>query len=146
MSAIHITQDYPHSPEKVWRAVTDPAIVPRWTSTGRGGTPEGFAPEVGCQFRFVGKPVPGWDGIVNCQVLEAEPPALLRYSWSDNGGKATEVTYRIEAHNGGTRFSYDHIGFTGAEGLLMSKIILGPVRRKMLAKGLPAVLDDLGSE
>ena len=143
MSEIHITRDYPHPPEKVWRAVTDPDIVPRWTATGRGGTPEGFSPEVGCQFRFVGKPLPGWNGIVNCQVLDVDPPELLRYSWSDSGGTTTEVTYRIEPHDDGTRFTYDHTGFSGAGGLMMSKLILGPVRRKMLANGLPAVLDQL---
>jgi len=26
MSAIHIVRDYPHSPAKVWHAVTDPRI------------------------------------------------------------------------------------------------------------------------
>ncbi len=143
MSEIHLTRDYPHPPRKVWRAVTDPDIVPRWTATGRGGKPEGFSPEVGCQFRFVGKPVPGWDGIVNCQVLDVDPPELLRYSWSDSGGSTTEVTYRIEPRNGGTRFTYDHTGFAGAGGLLMSKLILAPVRRRMLDHGLPAVLDQL---
>ena len=145
MSEIHISQDYPYAPEPVWRAVTDPALVPLWTSTGRGGTPEGFAPEVGCQFRFVGKPVPGWDGIVRCEVLEVDPPSLLRYSWRDDKDTVTQVTYRLEAHEGGTRFSYDHTGFTGAGGLMMSALILGPVRRRMLSKGLPAVLETLGT-
>ena len=28
MSEIHIVRDYPHLPAKVWRAVTDPALVP----------------------------------------------------------------------------------------------------------------------
>jgi len=60
-------------------AETDPVLVPLWTSTGRGGTPEGFSPEVGNRFRFV--------------------------------GKTTQVTYRIEPHGDGTRFSYDHVGF-----------------------------------
>ncbi|MFY9889809.1 MAG: SRPBCC domain-containing protein [Streptosporangiaceae bacterium] len=145
MSEIHISQDYPYAPATIWRAVTDPALVPLWTSTGRGGTPEGFAPEVGCQFRFVGKPVPGWDGIVRCEVLEVDPPSLLRYSWRDDKGTVTQVTYRLEAHEGGTRFSYDHTGFTGAGGLMMSALILGPVRRRMLSKGLPAVLETLGT-
>src|SRR5262249_29386450 len=67
MPEIHITRVYPYSPEHLWRAVTDPLLVPLWTSTGRGRTPEGFSPEVGNRFRFVGKPVPGWDGIVNCE-------------------------------------------------------------------------------
>ena len=61
--------------------------------------------------RTVGKPVPGWDGIVNCEVLDVAPPALLRYAWSDSAGETTQVTYRIEPHGDGARFRYDHVGF-----------------------------------
>lgn len=102
MTDIHIRRDYPHSPAKVWRAVTDPSLVPRWTATGRGGRPEGFSTAVGTRFRFVGKPLPGWNGIVECEVLEAQEPRLLRYSWrGDAKGRVTEVTYRIEPHGDG---------------------------------------------
>lgn len=73
-------------------------------------------------------------------------PRLLRYSWTDHGGgETTEVTYHVEPHTGGTRFTYDHTGFTGAGGLIMSQV-LGRVRRKMLTVGLPAVLDDMDEE
>lgn len=144
MSEIQIVRDYPQPPAVVWRAVTDPALVPLWTSTGRGGRPEGFSAVVGTRFRFVGRPVPGWRGIVDCEVLEAREPTLLRYSWvGDEGGAATEVTYRVEPHGEGTRFTYEHTGFTGLGGLLMAKLVLGPVRRRMLDVGLPAVLADL---
>jgi len=59
-----------------------------------------------------------------------------------DNGKTTYVTYRIEPHAGGTRFTYDHTGFTGAGGFLLAKL-LGSVRKKMLTAGLPAVLDEL---
>ncbi|WP_269858128.1 SRPBCC family protein [Streptomyces sp. RPT161] len=143
MRTIHIVRDYPHSPAKVWRAVTDPALIPLWTATGAGARPEGFTPTVGTEFQFIARPKPGWSGIVDCVVLEADEPRLLRYSWTDHGGgETTEVTYRIEPHAAGTRFTYDHTGFTGTGGLLMAQI-LGHVRRKMLRIGLPAVLNDL---
>jgi hypothetical protein len=68
---------------------------------------------------------------------------LLRFSWIGDGhGDTTYVTYRIEPHAGGTRFTYEHTGFTGAGGFLLAKL-LGSVRRKMLTVGLPAVLNDL---
>jgi uncharacterized protein YndB with AHSA1/START domain len=147
MSDIRIIRDYPHSPQKVWQAVTDPELVPLWTSTGRGGRPEGFSPTVGTHFRFVGKPVPGWRGIVECEVLEAHAPTLLRYSWvGDESGKTTQVTYRIEPHAGGTRFTYEHTGFTGIGGFVMAKLVLGPVRKKMLDIGLPSVLIDVDDD
>ncbi len=145
MSDIRIVTDYPHSPAKVWRAVTDPALIPRWTATGAGGRPEGFTPVAGTKFRFIAKPKPGWNGIVDCEVLEVNAPSLLRYSWTgdDGGGDAvTEVLYRLEPHAGGTRFTYLHTGFTGVGGVFMAKL-LGRVRRNMLTVGLPAVLDDL---
>ncbi|MET8133083.1 SRPBCC domain-containing protein [Streptomyces sp. NPDC005251] len=143
MSAIHIVNDYPHPPAKVWRAVTDPELIPLWTATGAGGRPEGFATDVGTEFRFVAKPKPGWSGIVDCVVLEADEPRLLRYSWTDHGGgETTEVAYRIQPHAAGTRFTFDHTGFTGTGGLFVAQI-LGHVRRKMLRVGLSAVLNQL---
>ena len=143
MSAIHLVHDYPHPAERVWRALTDPDLVPRWTATGAGGRPVGFDTVVGTRFQFVAKPKPGWDGVVNCVVLEVEEPTLLRFSWTDNGGgDQTEVAYRLLATAAGTRLSYDHTGFTGPGGFVMARL-LGRVRRRMLTVGLPAVLADL---
>ncbi len=141
MTDIHIVRDYPHPPAKVWLAVTDPELIPLWTATGQGARPVGFAPVPGTRFQFVAKPVPGWRGIIDCEVLDAREPSLLRYSWTDDG-TTTYVTYQIEPHNGGTRFTYDHTGFTGVGGFVLAKL-LGSVRKKMLTTGLPAVLDDL---
>jgi uncharacterized protein YndB with AHSA1/START domain len=94
----------------------------------------------------VAKPKPGWNGIVNCEVLAAREPTLLRYSWTDDeGGDTTEVTYRLEPAGDGTRFTYEHTGFAGVSGLFMSQL-LGRVRRKMLSEGLPAVLADLDDD
>jgi uncharacterized protein YndB with AHSA1/START domain len=145
VSDIRIVHDYPHPPAKVWRAVTDPALIPLWTATGAGGRPEGFTPTGGTKFRFVAKPKPGWSGVVDCEVLEVDEPSLLRYSWADGEGDVTQVTYRLEPHAGGTRFTYEHTGFTGVGGVFMAKL-LGHVRRKMLSAGLPALLDHLDED
>jgi uncharacterized protein YndB with AHSA1/START domain len=144
MSEIRIVREYPYPAAIVWRALTDPELVPRWTVTGAGGRPEGFAPLAGTKFRFVAKPKPGWNGIVNCEVLEASAPSLLRYTWTDDGGgDVTEVSYRLQQQGAATRFTYEHTGFTGAGGFVMARL-LGRVRRTMLDVGLPAVLADLG--
>jgi uncharacterized protein YndB with AHSA1/START domain len=148
MSEIRIVRDYPYPVSRVWRALTDPDLIPLWTATGAGGRPEGFAPVPGTRFRFVAKPKPGWNGIVNCEVLEAREPALLRYTWTDDGGgDTTEVTYRLESRlePAGCRFTYEHTGFSGVGGLFMAQL-LGRVRRKMLSDGLPAVLADLDDD
>lgn len=74
-SSIHIVRDYPHAPAKVWRAVTDPDLIPLWTVTGAGARPEGFATAVGTEFQFIARPRPGWSGIVDCVVRESDAPA-----------------------------------------------------------------------
>ena len=143
MTDIRIVRDYPHPPATVWRAVTDPELISRWTTTGRGGRPVGFSPTPGTRFQLVAKPVPGWRGIVDCEVLEVREPSLLRYSWTgEENGTPTYVTYHIEPYQGGTRFTFEHTGFTGPGGFILAKL-LGSVRKKMLAVGLPAVLEDL---
>jgi uncharacterized protein YndB with AHSA1/START domain len=146
MSEIHIVNEYPHPPAKVWRALTDPELIPLWTSAGKGGRPVGFSTVVGTRFRYVAKPMPGWSGIVECEVLEAREPFLLRYSWL--GGEKDDVTVvinRLEPHGGGTRFMFDHIGFTGIGGFVVSRV-LASVRKRMLEVGLPAVLDEVDDE
>ena len=143
MSEIRIVRQYPYPVPSVWRALTDPDLIPRWTATGAGGRPEGFAPVPGTKFRFVAKPKPGWNGIVYCEVTEAREPTLLRYTWTDDGGgDTTEVTYRLGPVGDGTRFTYEHTGFAGLGGFFMARL-LGRVRTRMLTVGLPAVLADL---
>src|SRR4051812_47309422 len=89
-SDIQIVRTYPQPPWKVWRLLTDPALVPLWTSKGKGGRPVGFAPIVGTRFKYIAKPMPGWNGIVECEVLEVSEPHLLRYTWL--GGEKDDVT------------------------------------------------------
>ena len=141
MSEYRIVRDYPNPPEAVRRALTDPSLIPIWTSTGQGGKPVGFAAIVGTRFQFVAKPVPGWNGIIDCEVREVEEPSVLRFTW--RGGSdddLTTVAWLLEPHAGGTRLTCPHTGFTGIRGFLMAKL-LGSVRRKMLDIGLPAALD-----
>ncbi|WP_033345032.1 SRPBCC family protein [Catenuloplanes japonicus] len=140
MSEYRIERDYPYPVEEVWAVFTEPELMRRWTTTGQGGRPEGFALVPGTRFRFIAKPTPGWRGIVDCEVLEVDAPHRLRYSWvGDEGGEATYVTYTLAPIPGGTRFTWHHTGFTGAGGFFMSTL-LGTVRKKMLTKGVPAVL------
>jgi uncharacterized protein YndB with AHSA1/START domain len=146
LSDIHLVREYAHGREKVWRLLTDAALVPLWTATGQGGRPVGFAPEVGCRFQLLAKPMPGWNGVVDCEVVAVEAPRLLRYTWL--GGEdddLTTVTNSLEAIEGGTRFTWDHTGFTGVGGFLLSRL-LNRVRAKMLDVGFPAVLDRIDDE
>ena len=68
--------DLHHSPEKVWRALTDPALLTEWLLPVVG-----LELEPGAAFTFKTQPYPGWDGIVNCRILEIEAHRKLSYTW-----------------------------------------------------------------
>ena len=69
--------DLPHAPEKVWRALTDPALLTEWLLPVIG-----FKLESGAEFTFKTQAYPGWDGTVNCRMIEIEPQKKLSYAWS----------------------------------------------------------------
>lgn len=142
MTDIRIVRDYAHPRAKVWRALTDPALIALW-----GMRPEGFSPVVGTRFKLVAKPQPGWRGFVECEVLEAREPSMLRYSWvGDDDGSATIVTYTLDAHAGGTRLTFEHTGFKGIGGFVLAKLMMTPGWKKMLSAAIPAVLADLDED
>lgn len=136
---IRIVRNYPHAPTKVWRALTDPALVARWMMR-----PDGFAPTVGNRFRLMAKPQPGWRGFVECEVLEVSEPVLLRYSWVGSAGqKPMTISYHLEQTAEGTRLTFEHSGFAGVSGFLLAKTMLGPGWRKMFGTLLPTLLADM---
>ncbi|MEU4242534.1 SRPBCC domain-containing protein [Actinoplanes sp. NPDC026619] len=141
MSEYTVVREYPYPIDEVWHVLTDPAYVAQWTTSGQGGRPEGFAAEVGTTFRIVGKPTIGWAGVVYSEVTQVEAPRSLRYTWrgEEDSDDVSDVTYTLEPIAGGTRFTWQHTGFTGVGGFAMSKL-LGKVRRKMLTDGVPPVL------
>ena len=83
----------------------------------------------------------GWRGIVDCVVLEVDPPRRLSYTWQgDPDAKAMTVTWTLEPTAGGTRLRLVHSGFRGLGGRLL-KWMLSRGWGKMLKTFLPAVLD-----
>ncbi len=129
---------YPHPIDRVWAAISDSRAIASWLMVND------FAPEVGHRFQFRDKPQPGWDGIVNCEVLEVEAPTLLRYSWV-GGPLDTEVAWRLEEVDGGTRLSFEHTGFEGMAALLVSGLMQMGWNR-MAKKGIPALLDRFAAD
>ena len=125
---------YPHPPEKVWRALTDPAAIKQWLM------PTDFKPELGHRFQFRSKPQPGWDGIVNCELLELDPPRRLAYSWC-SGKVNTRVTWVLEPVAEGTRVRLSHSGFRGFRGWMTSRILGKGWGTRILKRNIPALLD-----
>ena len=97
---LHFEEFYPYPPERVWRAITDSSAIGDWLM------PNDFRPVLGHKFQFRTKPQPGWDGIVNCEVLELSPPRTLVYSWKGSA-LDTVVRYTLEAVDGGTKLRLD---------------------------------------
>jgi uncharacterized protein YndB with AHSA1/START domain len=97
--------DLGHVPEKVWRALTDPALLAQWLLPVANLKLE---PEAA--FTLTAPPQPGWDGTVNCRFLEIEPQRKLRYSWIV-GDIDTVVTFTLTPTESGTRLSLVQSGF-----------------------------------
>ena len=97
--------DLPHSPEKVWRALTDPVLLAEWLLPVVD-----LELERGAAFTFRAQPQPGWDGIVTCRFLEIEVQRKLRYTWVV-GDMETVVTFTLAPTTSGTRLSLVQSGF-----------------------------------
>jgi uncharacterized protein YndB with AHSA1/START domain len=97
--------DLQHSPEKVWRALTDPVLLVQWLLPVAD-----LKLERGAAFTFQARPQPGWDGTVNCRLLEIESHRKLSYAWIV-GDIDTVVTFTLTPTASGTRLSLVHSGF-----------------------------------
>ena len=98
--------DLPHPPAKVWRALTDPALVGEWLLPATGLTLE-----PGKAFTLQAPPQPGWDGTVQCRLVAIDAERTLGMTWRV-GDLDTVVTFTLTATPSGTRLSIVQSGFT----------------------------------
>jgi uncharacterized protein YndB with AHSA1/START domain len=92
---------YPHPPDRVWQALVDPTELAAWLM------PNDFRAAVGHQFTFDARPALG---IITGEVLEVDPPRLLRCRWSGVFGE-TVVTFELTPTGDGTRLTIEHSGW-----------------------------------
>jgi len=97
--------DFQHSPQKVWRALTDPVLLTEWLLPVVE-----LQLEPGAAFTFKTQPHPGWDGTVSCRILEIEAHRKLTYTW-DVPFLDTVVTFTLTPTASGTRLSLVQSGF-----------------------------------
>jgi uncharacterized protein YndB with AHSA1/START domain len=110
-SATHtlvVERDLPHPPAKVWRALTQSALIAEWLLAND------FAPSVGHKFNFRSPPMPQWNGIIDCEVLAIEPEKQLSYSWGALGLE-TVVTFTLTPSAAGTHLRMEQSGFGSKE-------------------------------
>ena len=133
---VRIEVTYRHPPERVWRALTDPAAMADWLMAND------FEPRVGHRFQFRAKPQPGWRGIVDAEVLVVDPPRRLSYSWLGDPSwkRPTTVTWTLVPRDGGTLVTLEHDGFEGIGGVMLS-YMMGRGWKRMMRRKLAATLE-----
>ena len=104
-ASISFDFDLYHPPEKVWRALTDPALLAEWLLPVLD-----LQLEPGAAFTFKTRAYPGWDGTVNCRFVEIEAQRKLSYAWVV-GDMDTVVTFTLTPTASGTRLSLAQSGF-----------------------------------
>lgn len=138
--SIVVEYELPGPPAKVWRALTEPELLARWLMNND------FQPVVGHRFTFRAQPVAGWDGVVQCEVLEVEEHRRLSYSWrggSEQHRIDTVVTWTlVESGPGKTLLRLEHSGFTPRD--VMSLQGLGKGWRGKIRERLQEVTVELG--
>lgn len=106
LRTVTIERDFPHPPEKLWRALTQPHLVEEWLMKND------FKPEIGHEFELIGE----WGGTLKCKVLEVEPYTSLSYTWdfpNDDPAFSLQsvVTFTLTETAEGTRLRMDQSGF-----------------------------------
>ncbi len=94
-----IEQDmlYPYSLPRVWTALTDSTSLSQWL------LPNDFEPRLGQHFTFQEEPQDGWNGIIECEVVELVPLQSLAFTWSAHPDLPTMVvSFTLEEIDGGT--------------------------------------------
>ena len=99
-----IEREMAYPPQKIWRALTEGALMEEWLMSND------FQPVVGHRFTFRANPVPGWNGIIECEVLVVEPPSRLSYRWGTLG-LGTAVAWTLTPTASGTHLCMEQSGF-----------------------------------
>jgi len=97
--SVVVEREIPHTPEKIWRALTQPHLIEEWLMKGD------FKPVVGHRFDFRAD----W-GAVDCRVLTVEPNKTLSYTWAAYGLESV-VTWTLTPTRTGTHLRMEQTGF-----------------------------------
>ena len=92
--------------DRVWQALTDPAMIERWLMK-----PEGYEATVGSRFILRTAPRADCAGEVVCEVLELSPPNRVVWSWRGAQDPATtRLVIELQADERGTHLTLRHTG------------------------------------
>ena len=97
--SVVIEREMPYSPEKIWRALTQPHLIEEWLMKND------FKPVVDHRFNFRAD----W-GAVECQVRAVEPNKTLSYTWAAYGLESV-VTWTLTATSDGNPSAHGAVRF-----------------------------------
>lgn len=104
-----VERELAHPPEKVWRALTQGALLEEWLLKND------FQPIVGHRFTFRSTPMPPhWDGVIHGEVFTVEANQRLAYGWSSMGLDTT-VTWTLTPTGKGVLLRMEQAGFRADE-------------------------------
>lgn len=134
MSVINIEKIYPYSKEVLWEALTNKFYISKWIMK------TDFELVKGREFSLEDKPTIGWDGKVQCQLIDFEYNKILVYAWNNKNNKlGTIVKWKLEEVENGTLLSIEHSGFNGIGGMFTKKILTNGWNRMMSTKLEPVL-------
>jgi uncharacterized protein YndB with AHSA1/START domain len=104
--SVVVERDFPHPPEKLWRALTQPHLIEAWLMKND------FAPTPGHRFNLRGD----WGGVLDCEVLDVEPNRSLSYTWDfahedPAFNLKSVVTFTLTPTGAGTHLRMEQSGF-----------------------------------
>jgi uncharacterized protein YndB with AHSA1/START domain len=92
------------SPEKLWRALTQPHLIEEWLMKSD------FRPVEGHRFTLTNEPRPDTTVTIEAEVLKVEDNKTLSYSWSAYG-LDTVVTFTLTPTENGTHLRLEQSAF-----------------------------------
>jgi uncharacterized protein YndB with AHSA1/START domain len=107
--SVIVEREFPHPPEKLWRALTQPHLIEEWLMKND------FKPDVGHRFNIRNNPRPDVNIVIDCQVLAVEPHKVLSYTWNALGLESI-VTFTLTATSRGTHLRMEQAGFRPGQG------------------------------
>ena len=106
--SVVVEREFPHPPEKIWSALTQPHLIEEWLMK------TDLNPVAGERFNFRADFLP--NGALDCEVLAVEPNRKLSYTWdstSDNPAfnLTSVVTWTLTPTGNGTHLRMEQSGF-----------------------------------
>lgn len=93
-----IVRDLRHSPDVVWRALTEPGQLREWAPFDADASLATAGASV--RLTTVGAPSPH---VTETTIIRADAPRVLEYNWGGN-----DMRWQLEPHDGGTRLTLWH--------------------------------------